>query len=79
MWGSESPDIAIDVTGFVEAKAESLSRHVSQVGRRSPAERLERMERWASRSAEEVGVPFSENFRRVRFDLQSKNWRFMHT
>ena len=79
LWGSESPDIAVDVTGFVEAKAESLSRHVSQVGRRSPEERLERMERWASRSAEEVGVPFSENFRRIRFDLQSKNWRFMHT
>ena len=79
MWGSESPDVAIDVTGFVEAKAESLSRHVSQVGRRSPAERLERMERWASRSAEEVGVPFSENFRRVKFDLQSKSWRLLHT
>jgi LmbE family N-acetylglucosaminyl deacetylase len=79
LWGSESPDIAIDVTGFVEAKAESLSRHVSQVGRRSREERLERMERWASRSAEVAGVPYSENFRRIRFDLQSKNWRFMHT
>ena len=75
LWGTEEADVFIDVTGYQEMKAESLSRHVSQMRSRTPADRLERIERGLSRQGEQVGLSYAEGFRRVRFNLGSLNWR----
>ena len=78
LWGTESADVYIDVDGYLEMKADSLSMHVSQMRQRSPADRLERIERGCARQGNESGLKFAEGFRRVRFDLGSLDWKFLH-
>ena len=79
LWGTEAADVFIDVTGYQEMKAESLSRHVSQMRRRTPADRTERIERGLARQGEKAGLPYAEGFRRVRFDLGSLDWRLANS
>ena len=79
LWGTEAADVYIDVEGYLEYKAESLSRHVSQMRQRTPADRLERIERGCARQGEEAGVTFAEGFRRVRFDFDTLDWRFLNS
>jgi len=60
--GTLEPDVAVDITGSVEAKAEALLCHESQLG-----EAGEWMRQVVRQRAEEagraVGVPFAESFR----------------
>ena len=79
LWGTESGDAFIDVEGYLEMKADSLSMHVSQMRQRSPADRLERIERGCGRQGEEAGLNYAEGFRRIRFDLGSLDWKFLHS
>ena len=79
LWGSEIPDVAVDISDYMEMKADSLSKHASQMGRRTPEERLERIRSWSSRSGEAAGVAHSENFRRIRFEIGSLAWHFLNT
>ncbi len=55
----------IDVTGYVEKKAEALAEHKSQV--RNPEGLKERMLEGAAKSGEPHGVGAAEGFRRIVF------------
>ena len=79
LWSSESPDVFIDVESYLELKAESLSAHVSQMRRRTPEERLERIQQGAAKHGEAVGLAYAEGFRRISFDLDSLAAKFMQS
>ncbi len=79
LWGSESPDVFVDIADYLELKAEALSKHVSQMRSRTPVERLERIQRGAARQGETVGLSYAEGFRRIRFDLGSMAWLYLHS
>jgi LmbE family N-acetylglucosaminyl deacetylase len=79
LWGTESPDAFIDISGYLELKAASLAQHASQMARRTPAERLERIRTGAARQGEAVGLPYAEGFRRIRFDLGSLAWLYLNS
>ena len=72
MWGSERPDTYVDISETVDAKALSLSRHVSQM--REPERLRERTRRRAANVGERVGLPFAEGFRRVVLDRKRLHW-----
>ena len=78
LWGSESPDICVDIEGFMDDKIDSLSRHASQMGGRL-VDRGDRYRRWASHSAERTGLPYAESFRRIQFEIGSPAWQFLNT
>ena len=78
LWGAEEPDVFIDVDGFLQLKSDSLAAHASQMQRRTPQERLERIQERASRNAELVGLTYAEGFRRIRFDMGSLTWRLLY-
>ena len=69
MWGSENPDIAIDISDTIRTKLEALSRHESQVS--MPEGDVEEfVKRWARRSAERAvgtGFEYAETFRKIDF------------
>ena len=67
LWGSESPDVFVDISGFVELKAASLLAHVSQFP--NPTGRAERAREGAAEQGKAAGVPYAEGFRRIRFEL----------
>ena len=77
MWGSETPDVFVDIDGYLEMKVNSLSKHASQMSGRMQ-DREERMRRWASRTAESTGIPFAETFRRQRLDIGSVAWQYLN-
>ena len=79
LWGTEGADVFIDVTDYLEMKADSLSHHVSQMRRRSPEQRLERVMSGSARQGEKAGLAYAEGFRRIRFDLGSLDWRFLYS
>ena len=79
MWGTEAADVYIDVEGYLEAKATSLSLHASQMRQRTPADRLERIQRGCARQGEEAGLIYAEGFRRVRFDIGSLDWKLLNS
>ena len=78
LWGSESPDICVDIDGYMDAKIDSLSKHVSQMSGRS-VDRPERIRRWAAHSSERTGLPYAETFRRIRFEIGSMTWQFLNS
>ena len=79
LWGSESPDVFVDVSGYLEHKAESLSKHASQMRGRPTSDRLERIKTWAGRTGETAGVPYAEAFRRIKFDLGTMDWQMLNS
>ena len=78
LWGTEIPDAFVDITDFMDLKAESLSRHVSQMSS-DPVRRAERIRQGAAHQGEPVGLTYAEGFRRIRFDLGSLAWQFMNS
>ena len=78
LWGSESPDVCVDIAGYMDAKIDSLSKHASQMSGRT-SNRAERIRRWASHSSERTGLPYAESFRRIRFEIGSLDWQFLNT
>ena len=79
LWGTEAADVYIDVEGYLEAKAVALSLHASQMRQRTPADRMERIERGSARQGEAAGLDYAEGFRRVKFDLGSLDWKFLNS
>jgi LmbE family N-acetylglucosaminyl deacetylase len=79
LWGAEEPDVFVEVDGYLQFKSDSLAAHASQMGDRTPQERLERIQERASRNAESVGLAYAEGFRRVRFDMGSLAWRLLYS
>jgi LmbE family N-acetylglucosaminyl deacetylase len=72
MWGSERPDTYVDISETVDAKALSLSRHVSQM--REPERLQERTRRRAQNIGKRVGLPFAEAFRRIERNTKTLHW-----
>ena len=79
LWSTENPDVFVDVDGYLELKADSLTAHASQMRSRTPQERLERIQTGAARNAESVGLTYAEGFRRIQFDLGSLDWLYMNS
>jgi LmbE family N-acetylglucosaminyl deacetylase len=77
LWGSEAPDVFVDISGYLEQKADALLSHVSQFP--DPAGRRERVGAGAAETGKAAGLPYGEGFRRIRFDLGSPAWRYLHT
>ena len=78
LWGSEAPDVCVDIEHFMDDKIDSLSKHASQMGGRM-VDRAARMRNWASRSSERTGLPYAESFRRIKFEIGSLGWQFLYT
>ncbi len=79
MWGSESPDVFVEIGGYLEAKTLSLEAHASQMSPVTTAERLSRITNNATRFSELTGVEYTEGFRRIRFGLGSIDWQFLYS
>ena len=63
IFGTENPNVLVDITDTIEDKIEALKLHVSQVG---PAEELaERIRTRSAQVAEPHGLKYAEAFRRV--------------
>ena len=78
LWGTEFPDAYVDISDHLELKAESLSKHVSQMGS-DPVRRAEWIRRSAARQGEEAGLAYAEGYRRIRFEPGSLAWQFMNS
>ena len=79
MWGSESPDVFVEVGGYLDVKTRSLEAHASQMSPVTTAERLSRIAHMHGRHKEETGLDYAEAFRRLKFNMRSKDWQFLHT
>ena len=79
MWGSESPDVFVEISDYLEAKTLSLEAHASQMSPATTEERLSRISNNATRFSEKTGVQYTEAFRRIRFGLGSTAWRFLYS
>ena len=79
MWGSESPDVFVDIGNHLEAKTLSLEAHASQMSPATTDERLSRITNNATRYKELTGVEYTEGFRRIRFGLGSIDWQFLYS
>jgi LmbE family N-acetylglucosaminyl deacetylase len=77
LWGSEAPDVFVDVSDYLDLKAESLGKHVSQF--RNSTDRAERVRQGAARQGEAVGLPYAEGFRRIQFEAGSLAWRLLNS
>ena len=71
LWGGESPDTYVDIGDYVDLKAESLGKHMSQMSGSNTAERAKRIRHWSAQQGEVVGIPYAEGFRLIRFDPSS--------
>ena len=66
MWGSDRPDVVVDVTDTIEQQIEALSRHTSQVGGLAPEGRLgARMRERAEATADGLPFRYGQAFRRL--------------
>ena len=79
MWGSESPDVFVEIGDFLEAKTLSLEAHASQMSPATTEERLSRISNNATRYQELTGIQHTEAFRRIRFGLGSVEWQFLYS
>ena len=79
LWGSESPDLFVEIGGYLEAKTLSLEAHASQMSPATTEERLSRISNNATRNKELTGVEYTEGFRRIQFGLGSDEWQFLYS
>ena len=78
LWGSENPDIFVDIEPYLDVKIDSLAAHASQMSS-TREERVERIKSRSGRQREITGVDYAETFRRITFDLGSLEWQLLHT
>ncbi len=79
MWGSESPDVFIEIGDYLEAKTLSLEAHASQMSPATTEERLSRISNNATRYKDLTGIEYTEGFRRIRFGLGSLDWQLLYS
>ena len=79
LWGSEAPDVFVEIGDYLHIKSSSLAAHASQMSAATAAERLERVSRGSTRHQEATGIEYSEAFRRITFDIGSIGWQLRHT
>ncbi|MDA0263688.1 MAG: PIG-L family deacetylase [Chloroflexi bacterium] len=77
MWGSEDPDVFVDIQPYLDVKVDSLGAHASQMSS-SREERLERIKNNSGRHKELTGLDYVEGFRRITFNLGSLDWQLLH-
>ena len=69
LWGTEEPDVAVDISETLGVKLDALASHASQLS--MPRDDMEEfVKRWASRAAERAegtGYEYAETFRRITF------------
>ena len=65
LWGSEAPDMYVDISDTIELKVETLSRHASQI--HDARSMGQHMKDHARRVGEKVQIPYAEAFRVMRF------------
>jgi LmbE family N-acetylglucosaminyl deacetylase len=63
LWGSDQPNVMVDISDTIEEKIEALKMHVTQVG--PPEQLAERIRTRSAQTAEPYGLRFAETFRRV--------------
>ena len=63
LWGSEIPNVIVDISETIESKIEALRCHVSQIG--NPEELAERIKTRTAQTGEPQGLKYAEVFRRV--------------
>ena len=78
LWGTEDADVFIDGGDYMQAKADSLTAHASQMSS-SREQRLDRGKNNSGRHKEATGLEYSETFRRITFNLGSLEWQLAHT
>ena len=79
MWGSESPDIFVEIGDYLEAKTLSLEAHASQMSPVTTGERLSRISNNSTRYKDLTGLEHTEAFRRIRFGLGSVEWQLLYS
>ena len=79
LWGSETPDVFVDIEDYLDLKVQSLNKHHSQFSNPDPSDRAQRVRERAAMHAKAIDLPYSEGFRRIRFDLGSLAWQFMNS
>ncbi|PKB70502.1 MAG: hypothetical protein BZY87_10265 [SAR202 cluster bacterium Io17-Chloro-G6] len=78
MWGSEDPDVFVDIEPYLGVKVDSLGAHASQMSS-TREDRLERIKNNSGRNKELTGLEYVEAFRRITFNLGSLDWQLLHT
>ena len=78
MWGSESPEVFVEIGDYLEAKTLSLEAHASQMSPATTEERLSRISNNATRHRDLTGIEYTEGFRRLRLGLGSIEWQFLY-
>ena len=63
LWGSDQPNVVVDISDTIGDKVEALKAHESQVGATSDLE--ERIRTRAAQVAEPAGLRYGEAFRRI--------------
>ncbi len=63
LWGSDQPNVLVDITETIEQKIEALKLHRSQVG--DAANLPERVKMRAAQVGEAYGLKYAEAFRRI--------------
>jgi LmbE family N-acetylglucosaminyl deacetylase len=63
LFGSESPNVLVDISETIEDKVEALKLHVTQVG--PPEQLAERVKSRSAMIAEPHGLQYAEAFRRI--------------
>lgn len=63
LWGSDQPNVLVDISDTIGDKIEALKMHVSQVGEAKELE--ERVKSRASMAGELYGLSYAESFRRI--------------
>ena len=69
LWGTDTPDVAIDISDVLETKIKALSAHASQLAM-ATTDMEEFVKRWAHRAAERAagtGYEYAETFRKISF------------
>jgi LmbE family N-acetylglucosaminyl deacetylase len=63
LWGSDQPNVLVDISATIEDKVEALKLHKSQVG--DATNLAERVKMRAAQVAEPYGLKYAEAFRRI--------------
>lgn len=63
LWGTDQPNVLVDISDTIEDKIEALKLHVSQVG--EATELADRIKQRAAQLAEPHGIKYAEAFRRI--------------
>ena len=65
LWGTDEPDTFVDISDTMELKAQTLSKHASQIS--DPRSAGEHVLSHAKQVGERAGLPHAEGFKVIRF------------